>query len=290
MKKVIKTVLVLMLALLLGLSMVACQDIDETPQEMKVKCKKIDGVYTVYDYVPGEGVTELNLDEVLDKDITDIRIKKGAFSGDSSLKKIIVPARVTSFDAGAFEEMGALESLEIPFVGASANSDAYYAESKAADGKAVDAARTIAHLFGTEEYDAGMAVTIKYDGTNSTTAYMPQTLREIVVNASEEYSIPMYAFNGAVNLTSIVLKGKIDAIGQNAFEGCKEIKEIELPETVATVYENAFLNCSKLNKLTVKKALDVKKGAFVGTKLAKDVLNDYVKDINDDIRKDIFGE
>ena len=289
MKKVIKTILVLVLALAVGLSVVACGKIDDTAPEMKVKCKKIDGVYTVYDFVAGEEDT-LDLDKALDADITNIRIKKGAFSGDSKIKKLIIPARVTSFDAGALEEMGALESLEIPFVGENANSDAFYAESKSAEDKAVDAARTIAYLFGTEEYDAGMAVTVKYDGTNSTTVYMPRTFREVIVNASEYYSIHMYAFSGAVNLTSVVLKGKIDAIGQNAFDGCKELKEIELPETVKVVYENAFLNCAKLDKLTVKGAtITVKKGAFVGTKLANTALDGKVEKI-DELRADIFGE
>lgn len=291
MKKFLKTLIAVMMAAMLVFSVTACKNIGGDEELGGVKYKKIDGVYTVYEYVQEEDVTVLDLGEALGDDIDNVRIKKGAFSGNSKLTKIIVPTSVTKIDKGAFEKMGALVTLELPFIGESANSDAYYAESKTAEGKAVDAARTIAYIFGTEEYDMGAPVTVSYDSKSSTTCYMPLTFREVIVNATAEYSIPMYAFNGAVNLTSIVLKGKVDAIGQYAFAGCKELTAIELPETVVTVYENAFENCAKLKSLTVKAAtITVKDGAFLGTKLARTALDGKVADLNDAMKDKIFGE
>lgn len=291
MKKVLKTLIAVMMAAMLVFSVTACKDSSNGDDGVGVEYKKIDGVYTIYEYVQEDDVTVLDLGEALEDDVTDVRIKKGAFSGNSKLTKIIVPDTVTKIDAGAFEKMGALVTLELPFIGESANSDAFYAESKKAEDKAVDAARTIAHLFGTEEYDMGAPVTVNYNDQSSSTCYMPLTFREVIVNATSEYSIPMYAFNGAVNLTSVVLKGKVDAIGENAFSGCKELTAIELPETTVTVYENAFNGCAKLKTLTVKAAeIIVKDGAFVGTKLARTALDGKVKDLTDAMKDKIFGE
>ena len=291
MKKVLKTLIAVMMAVMLVFSVTACKDGGNGDDGVGVKYKKIDGVYTIYEYVQEEGVTELDLGKALGEGVTDVRIKKGAFSGNSKLTKIIVPDVVTKIDAGAFEKMGALVTLELPFIGQSAKSDVYYAESKKDEGKAVDSARTIAHIFGAEEYDLGAPVTVSYDDKSTTTCYMPLTFREVIVNATNEYSIPMYAFSGAVNLTSVVLNGKVDAIGQSAFSGCKELTAIELPETTVTVYENAFNGCAKLKTLTVKAtAITVKDGAFVGTKLARTALDGKVNDLTDAMKDKIFGE
>lgn len=290
MKKVLKTLIAVMMAAMLVFSVTACKDGSNGDDGVGVEYKKIDGVYTIYNYGQEDDVTVLDLGEVLGEDITDVRIKKGAFSGNSKLTKIIVPATVTKIDAGAFEKMGALVTLELPFVGESANSDIYHAESKKAEGKAVDSARTIAHLFGTEEYDMGAPVTVSYNDKSSTTCYMPLTFREVIVNAESSYSIPMYAFSGAVNLTSVVLKGKVDAIGENAFKGCKELTEIELPETVVTICKDAFNGCAKLKTLAVKaETITVKEGAFVGTKLARTALDEKV-DFTKISKDKIFGE
>ena len=290
MKKVLKTLIAVMMAAMLVFSVTACKDGSNGDDGVGVEYKKIDGVYTIYNYGQEDDVTVLDLGEALGEDITDVRIKKGAFSGNSKLTKIIVPATVTKIDAGAFEKMGALVTLELPFVGESANSDIYYAESKKAEGKAVDSARTIAHLFGTEEYDMGAPVTVSYNDKSSTTCYMPLTFREVIINAESNYSIPMYAFSGAVNLTSVVLKGKVDAIGENAFKGCKELTEIELPETVTTICKDAFNGCAKLKTLTVKaETITVKEGAFVGTKLARTALDGRV-DFTEISKDKIFGE
>lgn len=267
MKKFFRVLLILALAVTCSLSLFACGDGDGEVGVKGIKCKKIDGVYTIYDYVEQDGVTELNIGECVEEGVTDIRIKKGAFSGNSTLVKIIVSNKVTEIDKGAFEGMNSLETLEVPFIGRTANSDAYYKESKTSVDKSVDSARTIAHFFGDSEYGLACSVKISYNDTSSVTCYMPLTFKEVIVNATEDYSIPMYAFNGAVNLTSVKLVGKIDAIGEYAFAGCKEIKAIELPKTVKNVYKGAFKDCVKLAELTNGADTIFGEDALEGTKV-----------------------
>ncbi len=289
MKKLFRVLLILALAVACSLSLFACGDGNDEVGTKGIKCKKIDGVYTIYDYVE-DGISVLNLADCLEEGVTNVRIKKGAFSGNNTLTKIIVSDKITEIDKGAFENMNSLESLEVPFIGKTANSDAYYAESKKDVDKATDSARTIAHFFGDTEYGMGVPVTINYNENASTTCYMPLTFTEVIVNATSEYSIPMYAFNGAVNLTSVKLVGNIDAIGEYAFSGCKEIKSIEIPATVKTIYKGAFKDCAKLATLTVGEGatLVVKDEAFVGTKVARNALDNYVSQA---INKDkVFGE
>lgn len=278
MKKFLNMIITVALVTIVALSMVACTNTTTNSSDKKgLLIKKIDGVYTVYDYVDdGSNLDTLDMGEIFaQKEIADedVRIKKGAFDGNSTLKKIIVPANVVTIDAGAFRNMQKLETLEVPFIGLSSNADAYYRETGSAEGKATDAARTIAHFFGTESYDAGQAITINY-GASTVTCFMPVTFANVIVNASgeldcrETYGIPMYAFNGATNLKSIELKGdKLGAIGVNAFGGCVALTKVEIPATVKTIYEDAFKGCAKLETVTIKGSnVDIRDGAFEDTK------------------------
>lgn len=279
MKKVLKILLIAVLALSCGLSAMACtNDNSEGSTKTGLLYKKVDGVYEVYKYKDdGKGVTELTIE--IEGVTEGIRIKKNAFKDNANLKKIVVSSSVSEIQAGAFANMQALETLELPFVGRYANADAYYKQTGSVNGeekKAVDSERTIAHLFGTEEYAKGTTVTVKY-GANTVTCYMPATLNKVVINAGDGYSIPMYAFNGAKNINTVVLNGKIDEIGESAFAD-SGIKEIAIPQTVTTIYKNAFANSSiKQVKLGDGAQIALKEGAFSGCKSLSFVGNGEVK-------------
>lgn len=292
MKKALKTIIISILAICMIFPIVACDSSSASSKTPGLKYKKMNGVYTVYDYVQEEGVTELDFSKAIPADVTDIRINKGVFAGNTKLTKIIVSDAVTEIKAGAFEKMGALVTLELPFVGRTALADTFVIESKKDENKSINAERTIAHLFGTEEYDAGVALTIKHNANESTTCYVPYAFRKVVINATADYKVPMFAFSGAVNLDSIELKGKITDIGNNAFEGVKEITSITIPASVKTIGENAFTNCAKLKTVTIASSsalTTVKKGAFVGTAV-NDTALDGAINLTPEQKTDIFGE
>lgn len=270
MKKILKILIVSIIALSCALSMVGCDDPSNKNTEPGLHYKKINGVYTIYKYNAEEGVEVLDIDAVIsDENVVDIKIKKGAFAGNNSLKSIIVPERVTEIEEGAFKDMKVLESITLPFVGKNANADAYLGESKDAVDKSVDKARTIAHLFGETEYDAGLAITVNYNSVSSSTVYVPRTFNSVTVKTSSEYTIPMYAFSGAANLLEVKIEGGVIGIGESAFYNCKELRTLTITAPLTTVYKNAL----------------------VGTKVARTALDGIsTLTLTDELKNDIFGE
>lgn len=206
-----------------------------------------DSCVDVIGYVGTAIKVEITCEDEIPNNISKIRIKKDAFKGNNTIKTLIVSEAVTEIEKGAFADMQSLQSLVLPFVGRYRNSDAYQNESAASVGKAVDAERTIAHLFGAEEYSCGVKVSVNY-GAGATICYMPITLKKVTVSSIIPYSIPMFAFNGAKNISTIELAGNIDAIGVSAFENTA-ITNIFIPLSVENIYKNAFRGCSSLRMI-----------------------------------------
>lgn len=280
MKRIFNRLLTIMLVAVSVLTLVACDglsngDIIES-KGLLIK-KDYNGDYVISKYTEDTltgGV--LDIGAILDeKQISgNIRVKAGAFDGNNNVKTLIISSKVTEIDAGAFRNMKALEKLEVPFIGKTANADAFFNQTASATDKSVDSERTLAHYFGSDSYDEGRAITVA-----GKTVYMPVNFNTITVNATKGhdvvledgttdnfYSIPYDAFNGATNLTSITLKGdKLVEIGENAFNGCTGLKQITIPATVKTIYKNAFNGCTKLNTVTIEaNDLVIKEGAFSG--------------------------
>lgn len=289
MKKFLKVISILTLAIVTAFGVVACGGDDSSSSDKGLLYKKLEDVYTIYKYVDdGRDSTVLNLADELEEGITDVRIKAGAFSGNNTITEIIIPETVTAIDAGAFKNMKKLVKITTPFVGASANADAEYAESKGSD-KATGLARTFAHWFATSEYDGGMPITVEYDNGLSETIYVPTTFNQVEVKAANGYSIPMYAFSGAINLTTIKLSEGIDVIGENAFKGCKNLINITVPASVSKIAKNAFFACESLNTETLfaenATVSQIGEGAFASTKMDSIVIPASVKVIGNECFK-----
>lgn len=290
MKKFLKIISILALALITAFGVVACGGDDGASTEKGLLYKKLDGVYTIYKYVDdGRTDTVLKLGDELADGITDVRIKAGAFSGNNTITEIEIPDTVTKIDAGAFKNMKKLVKITTPFVGGSANADAEYGDSKPSD-KSTGLARTFAHWFGTSEYDGGMPIAVEYDNGASETVYVPTTFNQVEVKSAVGYSIPMYAFSGATNLTTIKLNEGIEVIGENAFKGCKNLIDVTIPASVTKIAKNAFKACESLNtqNLFAQNAnlTELGEGAFSSTKMDSIVLPESVKIIGNDCFKD----
>ena len=290
MKKFLKIISILALALITALSVVACGGDDDASTEKGLLYKKLDGVYTIYKYVDdGRDSTILDLSDELEQGITDVRIKAGAFSGNNTITEIVIPSTVTKIDAGAFKNMKKLVKITTPFVGGSAQADAEYSDSKPSD-KATGLARTFAHWFGTSEYDGGMPITASYDNGASQTVYVPTSFNQVEVKAEAGYSIPMYAFSGAINLTTVKLSEGIEVIGENAFNGCKNLINVTIPASVTKIAKNAFKACESLNTQTLfaENAIvsELSEGAFSSTKMDSIVIPASVKVIGNDCFRD----
>ncbi|MBR1983994.1 MAG: leucine-rich repeat domain-containing protein [Clostridia bacterium] len=255
MKKIFSILLIAVITMLAVFTMVGCGEPSGNPGEKGISCIKQDGKYVVYKYVDeGLGVTELDIDAVVKTKYGETaevsRIKEGAFDGNSTLEKVIVPNTVTKIDGGAFKNMKALKDITLPFVGSNVNADAYEGQTLSED-KAVDAERLFGYIFGTEEYTGGAKITQTYNAIEGTTAtyYVPMSLRTVTIAPKDNYEIPMYAFSGLTLVTKIDLNDKVIGIGERAFYNANCFAKLDVPTTVTNIYKGAFENFSSLEKI-----------------------------------------
>lgn len=277
MKKFLKIMMLAVLSIACVVMATACTQDDNGSSDKGLLCKTIGGVYTVYDYVDdGRKETTLDIGKEIGEGFTEVRIKKGAFSGNNTIKEIIVPSVVKTIDEGAFAGMKALEKITLPFIGSSALADGTFGDSVGDKDKSADNARTFGYLFGADEYDGGSLITVTYNSGATESRYMPTSLSKVVLNATEGYKVPMYAFSGCVNLTDIELKGGISEIGEYAFSDCKNLNSISVPATVTNVRKGAFSNCTSLNETVLDGAtalVEIGESAFMNAKLENVILN-----------------
>ena len=286
MKKIINILLALTLIIVSALTLVACEAPEDNGGNKGLLLKKYAGedYYTVYGYVDeGKGLKELDIKEIAGEKVVG-RIAKNAFNGNDTLVEIIVPETVTEIEAGAFSKMKKLTKITLPFVGKTAKADSYMYQTGEGAEKSVDMERSLAYIFGEEEYAYGEKVTAIY-GKESITRYLPSGLQEVTIAPSGEYNIPMYAFSGIALLSKVNLTGKITEIGEHAFEGCRDLKEINIPATVKTIYAYAFNNCEYLTNGLVFDADStletIKERAFANGKLAEITIPASVKVIGE---------
>ena len=257
MKRLLKLLTLTLIALCCAFSFLACDDGDGGNNDKGLLCKKFTGedFYTVYKYVDeGKGVTKLDIGaEVKEKygdDAVVGRINTNSFSGNDTLLEIIVPDTVTEINAGAFSTMRRLEKITLPFVGKTANADAYIGETADGENKAVNEERTFGYLFSSEEYDFGGKITVNY-GAGTKTYYIPASLTEVTIAPKDDYKIPAYAFNGVNQVNKISLSNKVTEIGEYAFENALSIHSFAIPETVTKIHKGAFKGATNLKNVTM---------------------------------------
>jgi hypothetical protein len=249
MKKLLKIVLCVMLATVFCLGFTACKNDDGSTGNKNTSIKKKGDTYVLNVYATsydkdGNAETVFDADDLKyttkSGDVVDVTIiGANAFKGNDTLETIVIPSTVTEIGAGAFAEMTALKTLELPFAGSKLD--------------AINEARLIGYLFGTESYEGGIACTQTVSPAADSSAqpttsvyYLPQTLTTIKINytGSDAYAIPQYAFSG-LSVNDIQLLGNINKIGNGAFTG-SYIYSIDIPATVTEIGDEAFASCPRL--------------------------------------------
>ena len=274
MKKVLTIFLLSLVAIIFSLSLVGCQldgGSTRTKPGISGSVKAGTTTYVINKYNAEKDVTSLTISiEALNlpDNVTQIEIKDKAFMGNTSLESIIVSSDVVKIGSQAFAKMTKLESLELPFVGKTIESDPTQNNSGDGSNKSVDASRTIAHIFGTETYNGGSSVSVNYGGEKPSVVFIPETLKTIKINPKENsnYNIPMYAFNGVTAFEEIALGDNVVGIGEYAFASCGGIETFAIPASVKTIYMGAFENCYIKNFVleSTASAIEVKEDAFKG--------------------------
>ncbi len=284
MKKLFNILLAVLITIVCVFSLTACSLDDNGPNKKTglIISKETNGDYVVRDFVYVEGCLvdgKLDIGVVLgQKGIEKAKISAGAFDGDDKIKTLIVSDKIFEIEQGAFRNMKALETLEIPFVGKNAKTDAKFDQTLETEGKATNKARTFSHFFGTAEYEKGRKMNNGYGDV-----YVPYTLKNVVVNGTQEYNVSYSignetitlkegyaigydAFKDARFLQSITLKGaNLKEIGERAFSGCTALTSITLPSSIKTVYDSAFSGCINLTSVKFEgTGVVLKDNAFKG--------------------------
>ena len=296
MKKTLKILVFCLLAVVLCFSAFACAKTDDTEKKGLVLTKSSGSeTYKVYKFVDDDASVEngvLDIGKIAAaQEKTVGSIKKNAFNGNSTIKKLIVPTTVTEIEAGAFAGMKALEEIVLPFVGANAKGDPSFNATGSEENKAVDAMRCFGYVFGTTVYDEGKTETQSYNETSTSTYYFPMTLNKITITPAENYSIPMFAFNGITDVATVVLSDKVVAIGDHAFSD-SGVSSVVIPDSVKTIGVSAFSNCGNLKAVSFGEnsaLVEIKEKAFSATKIEEIVLPESVKTIGAYAFASVFG-
>lgn len=262
MKKFIRIMLLALLCAACTFGFFACKDAYDPSDDTGLHYYRVsnDGdPYYVIDGFVDNGSTKVVVPSTLGENNEPVRrIKTGAFADNGTLTEIVIPLSVTQIDAGAFSGMTKLESLTLPFVGNKVKADGYQNETKSDTDKAVDSERLFGYVFGTEEYNFGVAMTQRYksddetdtDGAYVVTYYIPTSLKTVVITASD-YVVPMYAFYGNLTIDEIAFTGALKGVGDYAFYGNSLLKKVSLPVSVERVGEHAYDGCVSLSDLSI---------------------------------------
>ena len=128
---------------------------------------------------------------------------------------LVIPDSVTSIGIFAFYGCSSLESITLPFVGATKD--------------------------GTE----GISFKDIFGGNS----YVPASLKEVIITGGT--SIGAGAFSGCSGLTSITIPDTVTSIGTEAFWGCSGLTSIVIPDSVTSIGGAAFESCSGLTSVTI---------------------------------------
>lgn len=187
---------------------------------------KIDGVTVTkigqYAFKNNETITSVKIPN------TVTEIQPGAFSGCTSLEKVILPYSLINLGAYAFWGCSSLVSIEIP-----------------------DSVNTIGYdeFAGCSSLES-VSLPSKLTGISSGTFRNCVNLKEITIPDSATY-IADAAFTGCHKLTNVTIGSGVKSIGFHTFGGCIRLTSIKIPENVEKIENEAFPDCYLLKDVTI---------------------------------------
>ena len=235
----------------------------------------VDGCYAVTGYT-GDSSDVVIPESYRGLPVTSIKSK--AFY-DSAITSVIIPSSVVSIGHGAFEECGLLESITLPFVGASANGERN---------------THFGFIFGASEYKNNWLVPSKlksviltggsfideysfYNCSHIEDITIPATIKEIKDYAFSEcdslekvfifdvaawcnisfgdnplrIAENLYMVGSDTPVTSLIIPEGVTAISSEAFYNASCLKTVSIPNGVTEIGTDAFMGCSSLESINI---------------------------------------
>lgn len=158
--------------------------------------------------------TKLIIPETYDgKPVTAITAE--AFKNCTQLISVVVPASVKEIGKGAFSGCSSIESMTIPFVGASPSPGSALHNEKNCFG----------YIFGSEEYDGSYCASQYTFCIDSKSFYIPETLKNVTMTGN----CINYGSFSCLNIPNIQLTGNVSSIPSDAFANNIGITEMRIP-------------------------------------------------------------
>ncbi len=216
-------------------------------------------------------------------------IRNNAFSGCSSLTKIILSNSITSIGDNAFSGCSNLESITIPFVGASLNGkeNTYFGYIFGADNYVNSnyvptSLKEVIILGGEIEHNAFYncshiesitipntirTITCMFNQCNLTSVYYEGTIEDwckvkfpknaLIPQGTHPLSVAQYFYLRdsnkewieAKSITSIEIPEGVIEIGENQFYGFDNITSITMPNSMIGIASTAIKDCSRLTNV-----------------------------------------
>ena len=259
-----------------------------------------DTIEFAYGYIGKETLDLTKLNDTLKV------IKASAFASQPNIKKVIIPASVTTIGESAFAKCAALETVELRTSGndnkASLNSLGKYAFQDCVALKAIDLSATALTIIDDYTFSGCSAlasVTLNEGLTRIGTGtsayggafYECKALREITIPASVK-DFGTATFRKCTSLVTVTFnKGsQAQTLGSDTFYGCTSLKTVVLPEgltslgtgtfyntgleeftvpaTITSIGKSVFSNCKSLTSITfLGNVTEIGDSAFTATAL-----------------------
>lgn len=311
-KKMFKKILCMLVALLLLVSLVACDtgDGDGSKTTAKTTANQVnnndDGnkgttagttagqsggyseglLYVSYEdgyKVAGIGTctdTDISIPKTY-KDEDVIAIGAGAFKNCSNIKSVTMTDNIESIGYEAFSGCSSLESITLPWVNDQSTQTSFN----------LNAASLFGFIFGRAAYQGGVEVTQFYRTRNTepvtaneVTYYIPANLKTVKVIEDKLWNegIGEAAFSGCTMIENVTLPASA-GISQYMFAGCTSLKSVNIPAETTIIWDHAFYGCTSLASISLPSTLsEIGTGAFKDcTALASISLPSRLEEIGD---------
>ena len=188
------------------------------------------------------------------------------FSGNTSIKELILGDKVTEISYYAFRGCSGLTSVTIlcPYVGDWFAGNTYINELILGDKVTSISSYAFRNCTGLTSVTIPNSVTSigggAFSGCSGLTepiyssnifVYMPSSYEGSYAIPEGITTIGADAFQGCSGLTSVTIPEGVTEIGYRSFEYCSSLTSVTIPNSVTSIGEDAFRNCTGLTSVTI---------------------------------------
>lgn len=186
-------------------------------------------------------------------------IQAGAFSGNTDVEQITLPAAVTGIGANAFYGCSSLEKIMLPDTLTDIAPNAFaYCPAKLFCGYDSAAARQLSDMrqvfYDNSDTDGRFGLLyLKVDGAEKLALYTYTSTEPMAVVPAHVRYIYNSAFKSNRTLREITIPKSVTGIGTEAFMNCSKLSKVTFEDpagsAVTAIGERAFCNCVSLERL-----------------------------------------